>query len=78
MSEGWAKPPRATKRHYFVDGRCFCGRWEYIGLFECDRRSDRTRADNCNVCDARVCEGLARIAWLERFKREHPEHGYAK
>lgn len=56
MGEGWAKPWRAQKFHYFVDGRSLCRAWGMLGNEELEQDTGKTQAeDDCARC-ARAME----------------------
>jgi hypothetical protein len=45
--EGWGKPARTKKWHYFVGIRSLCGRWAYRGELE---QGNDDSPDNCAAC----------------------------
>lgn len=48
LSEGWGRPRRAAKAHYFVDGRSLCGRWpDFHGQLHHGRSLDT----DCTMCN---------------------------
>jgi hypothetical protein len=51
-TEGWGRPLRATKAHYFVDNVSLCNRWEFYGG---GLEDGRTLATDCKTC-ARALE----------------------
>ena len=61
-SEGWAKPMRSQRVHFFRSARSLCGKWSYFGDLEIDNGEPST--DDCAACARR------RVA--ERAKEDPP------
>ena len=48
MTEGWGRPYKARKWHYFRERRSLCGRWLFSGT-DLEQGTDE-HPDNCKVC----------------------------
>ena len=50
-TEGWAKPGRSKKWHFFTDMRSLCMKWALAGPRE---QGDDDSPDNCAECKRRL------------------------
>lgn len=59
-SEGWGWPIKATKPHFFVDGRSLCGRWLFTGNVE--PGPARVGMQDCKACSTALARTPRRAA----------------
>lgn len=50
IEEGWAKPGKSRKFHYFRGVRCLCGGWLFFGSLDKDNPKADNPQNDCAKC----------------------------
>lgn len=65
--EGWARPNRAQKDHYFCNGRSVCNIWAYDGDLAKYDGSAEPRKEQCLLCFRALRARMELLANIEKF-----------